>query len=37
MTAVTFILGSMIGGLVAIGFMCCLQLDRNNSHTENKE
>lgn len=35
MTIVTFILGSMFGGFIGIGFMCCLQFDRTNKQKEN--
>lgn len=35
MPVVAFILGSVVGGLIGIGFMCCLQLDRTYKRKEN--
>lgn len=34
MTTISFILGSMLGGLIGIGFICCLQINRCNKQKE---
>lgn len=36
MNLLFFILGLLIGGLIAITFMCCLQINRINNFKENK-
>lgn len=37
MTVVAFILGCMFGGLIGIGFLCCLQLNQNREQKEKKD
>lgn len=37
MSVITFILGSMFGGFIGIGFMCCLQFNRIDKQKENND